>query len=83
MEKQTNIILSQKVKHICNKGLYVGTELGTCSYLQFMDFYYTRTDASFSATDKYSAWYKQEQVYATFNTQYRFEDFSVPKRGKY
>ncbi len=54
------------------KGFYLGAELGTCSYLHSIDFSYTRTDPSFTATDKYLGWYKQEQVYLTLNPQYRF-----------
>jgi hypothetical protein len=54
------------------KGLYVGAELGTCSFAHYLDFSYSLSDPSFTATDKYFGWYKQEQVYATFNAQYRF-----------
>lgn len=54
------------------KGFYLGAELGTCSYFQSMDFSYTRTDPSVTATDRYLGSYKQEQVYFTLNPQYRF-----------
>jgi hypothetical protein len=54
------------------KGIYLGAEIGTCSYLHFMNFSYKWTDATFAANDSYTGWYKQEQVYFTINPQYRF-----------
>lgn len=52
-----------------HKGLYVGAEFGTCSYLQFMSISFKQ---SVNTTDSYSGWYKQEQIYFTINPQYRF-----------
>lgn len=57
------------------KGLYVGAELGTCSYLERMNFSYTQPFDPYTVTTNYSGWYKQEQVYATFNTQYWFGSY--------
>ncbi len=59
------------------KGLHIGAEMGTCSYVHSMDFSYTQPFAPFTVTTNYSGWYKQEQVYATFNMRYWFGTYKL------
>jgi hypothetical protein len=55
------------------KGLYLGVELGTCSYLYSMDFSYKQSyNNPYTTTATYRGSYKQEQVYFTINPQYKF-----------
>jgi hypothetical protein len=55
------------------KGLYLGAEFGTHSYLYDIDFSYKQAfDAAFTSTTSYKGSFKQEQVYFTINPQYRF-----------
>ena len=57
------------------KGLYIGAEIGTCSYNHFIDISFKQPQnffPPFVVTDNYLGWYKQEQVYFTVNPQYRF-----------
>lgn len=55
------------------KGLYVGAEIGTCSYLYAMNFSYKQSyNNPYTTTTTYTGSYKQEQIYFTINPQYKF-----------
>ena len=64
------------------KHFYLGVEVGTCSYVEFMNFKYTLTQFSGQLTTKtnytYLSYYQQEQIYFALCPQLKFESiFSV------
>ncbi len=55
--------------------IYLGAEMGTCSYSIFMDFKYNRDGNTFGdpkSQTNYLGWYQQEQFYFTINPQLKF-----------
>lgn len=58
------------------KYLYLGVEVGTCSYVQLMNFKYTLTQFSGQLTAKtnntYLGYYQQEQIYFALCPQFKF-----------